>query len=220
MRYNPPPNWPQPPAGWTPPTGWQPDPSWSPPPPGWQLWLEDKPAKHTTRNVILAVLGVLLVIGVIGAVANGTKTPATSSAPTSAAAPAAVTTAAVATTGVPATSAAAPGPTTQAVTSAPAIIGGNDEAKKDVKITACAKDSLGDISAKVLITNHSSKASNYLVTLAFDSPDGKTQLGTGLAAVNDLQPGQKSPQNVASFVTATGKFVCRVSSVTRYASGG
>ncbi|NPC97825.1 helix-hairpin-helix domain-containing protein [Nocardioides sp. zg-DK7169] len=39
MRYNPPPNWPQPPAGWTPPAGWRPDPAWGPAPPGWQLWL-------------------------------------------------------------------------------------------------------------------------------------------------------------------------------------
>lgn len=39
MRYNPPPNWPQPPAGWQPPPGWAPDPAWGPAPPGWQLWI-------------------------------------------------------------------------------------------------------------------------------------------------------------------------------------
>jgi hypothetical protein len=42
-RFNPPPNWPAPPAGWTPPTGWLPDPAWGPPPEGWQLWV-DEPA--------------------------------------------------------------------------------------------------------------------------------------------------------------------------------
>lgn len=41
MRYNPPPTWPQPPAGWQPPPGWVPDPSWGPPPPGWVLWVPD-----------------------------------------------------------------------------------------------------------------------------------------------------------------------------------
>lgn len=41
MRFNPPPNWPQPPAGWTPPPGWEPDPSWPQPPPGWQVWLDE-----------------------------------------------------------------------------------------------------------------------------------------------------------------------------------
>lgn len=42
MRFNPPPSWPQPPAGWTPPPGWQPDLASLPPvPQGWQLWLPD-----------------------------------------------------------------------------------------------------------------------------------------------------------------------------------
>jgi hypothetical protein len=41
MRFNPPPNWPAPPAGWTPPPGWQPDPAWGPAPEGWSLWLDD-----------------------------------------------------------------------------------------------------------------------------------------------------------------------------------
>lgn len=40
-RYNPPPNWPQPPPGWTPPPGWQPDPAWGPPPDGHQFWLHE-----------------------------------------------------------------------------------------------------------------------------------------------------------------------------------
>ncbi|MBR7835817.1 hypothetical protein KDL01_21265, partial [Actinospica durhamensis] len=41
MKFNPPPNWPQPVAGWSPPPGWKPDPSWPKPPPGWQLWIEE-----------------------------------------------------------------------------------------------------------------------------------------------------------------------------------
>jgi len=43
MRFNPPPGWPQPPAGWSPPNGWKPDPSWPVPPIGWQFWLPDGP---------------------------------------------------------------------------------------------------------------------------------------------------------------------------------
>jgi len=42
LRFNPPPGWPPPPAGFVPPPGWQPDPSWPPPPPGWQLWVPDE----------------------------------------------------------------------------------------------------------------------------------------------------------------------------------
>lgn len=44
MKFNPPPNWPQPPSGWTPPRGWNPDPSWPAPPDGWHLWLPDEAA--------------------------------------------------------------------------------------------------------------------------------------------------------------------------------
>lgn len=41
MRYNSPPNWPQPPAGWSPPDGWKPDPAWGPAPDGWRFWLDE-----------------------------------------------------------------------------------------------------------------------------------------------------------------------------------
>lgn len=44
MRFNPPPNWPQPPEGWSPPPGWQPDPSWPQAPFGWPLWVEEDEA--------------------------------------------------------------------------------------------------------------------------------------------------------------------------------
>ncbi|HXT88579.1 MAG TPA: DUF4041 domain-containing protein [Trebonia sp.] len=44
MRFNPPPNWPKPPAGWVPPPGWKPDPAWPSPPEGWSLWLSDDAA--------------------------------------------------------------------------------------------------------------------------------------------------------------------------------
>lgn len=42
MRFNPPPNWPEPPKGWAPPPGWQPDPAWGPAPEGWQLWVKGR----------------------------------------------------------------------------------------------------------------------------------------------------------------------------------
>ncbi len=219
MRYNPPSNWPQPPAGWTPPPGWQPDPAWGPPPPGWQLWADDTPKRHTGRNVLLGVGAVLVLLIGIGAAVGGNsspKTPAgaspsTTVGPTSAPAPSTTTAVAVATTTVP--------PTVTKTT--PAVLGANEDAKKDVKITSCAKDAtLGYVSAGVLITNHSSKPSNYLVTVVFESPDGSTQLGTGIAAANDLQPGQKAPETAAGLDQVTGKFTCRVSAVTRYASAG
>jgi Domain of unknown function (DUF4190)/Septum formation len=41
LRFNPPPDWPQVPAGFAPPPGWQPDPAWPPVPAGWDLWVPD-----------------------------------------------------------------------------------------------------------------------------------------------------------------------------------
>ena len=53
MRYNPPPNWPKPPARWVPPPGWSPDPSWPPAPPGWRLWIEeDAPSPPGTKAAL------------------------------------------------------------------------------------------------------------------------------------------------------------------------
>ena len=49
LRFNPPPNWPRPPAGWMLPAGWKPDPSWPSPPAGWHLWLPDANAGAPTR---------------------------------------------------------------------------------------------------------------------------------------------------------------------------
>ena len=40
-RFNPPPNWPTPPAGWRPPAGWMPDPGWGPAPDDWQYWIQE-----------------------------------------------------------------------------------------------------------------------------------------------------------------------------------
>lgn len=49
LRFNPPPNWPQPPAGWIPPKEWQPDPAWGPAPEGWSLWIEDRPRRFLRK---------------------------------------------------------------------------------------------------------------------------------------------------------------------------
>lgn len=45
-RFNPPPGWPPPPAGWVPLEGWRPDPSWPPAPAGWNFWVfEEAPSQ-------------------------------------------------------------------------------------------------------------------------------------------------------------------------------
>ncbi len=81
-RYNPPPNWPHPPAGWTPPPGWEPDTAWGPPPYGWQLWIEDSPQRGSAYRRHLAValgfmVGVATLLGYVyffSAASEGTST--------------------------------------------------------------------------------------------------------------------------------------------------
>lgn len=92
---------------------------------------------------------------------------------------------------------------------------------EDVKITSCKAGALGGPSATVVVTNHSSKPSNYIIEISFESADGKTQYGTGNAAVNSLNPGQSSAPQTADALTTTpapAGFACRLSQLTRYAA--
>ena len=49
LVFNPPPNWPKPPAGWSPTPTWRPDPAWGPVPEGWQLWIEEPEPEMSRR---------------------------------------------------------------------------------------------------------------------------------------------------------------------------
>ena len=88
----------------------------------------------------------------------------------------------------------------------------------DVTITSCGADDLGQLEAVLRITNNSSKPSNYMINVAFESPDGSEQLDTGFAIVDTLQPGQSTNENAITFTTAPADFKCRITSVDRYAS--
>ena len=91
-------------------------------------------------------------------------------------------------------------------------------AAKDVSIVSCTTHSTsGARTAKVKIVNHSSKTSNYIVTIAFDSADGKIHYHSSLAASN-LAPGEGTEQDAALLKSVSGKFTCKVSAVTRHAS--
>lgn len=52
-RFNVPPNWPPPPAGWVPPSGWMPDPTWGPAPEGWTFWVRDDSAVPKKSHPVL-----------------------------------------------------------------------------------------------------------------------------------------------------------------------
>lgn len=97
--------------------------------------------------------------------------------------------------------------------------GGSHPATADVEISGCAADtSTGWYKASLTVTNHTSKQSNYLITVAFESPDGETQYDTAPAAVQNLQPGQSAQTDATSAKDATAGFTCKVAEVTRLAA--
>ncbi len=91
-------------------------------------------------------------------------------------------------------------------------------------ITKCALSSneFEGPSATLQVLNHSSKSSDYIITVAFDSPDGKTQLDTGDATVSNLAAGQKTSTDAPSLKAElrTKKFVCKIANVTRTSAVG
>ncbi|PBC80098.1 hypothetical protein BX265_5022 [Streptomyces sp. TLI_235] len=104
-----------------------------------------------------------------------------------------------------------------AAAAAPAPAGDGDKTK-DVEITKCSADpTLHWPSAELKITNHSSKASNYMVQVEFLDGSG-TRIGEGMAATSGLAPGQASIQKAQGATDAQGKLSCRVIDVTRYAA--
>lgn len=93
----------------------------------------------------------------------------------------------------------------------------------DVTISSCGTDSfgVGTLAAQLAVTNSSSKRSNYSVEVVFESADGATQYGSGLAFVENVEPNQSttgealSPDSVPA-----AEYKCRLSSVDRNSDVG
>jgi hypothetical protein len=138
-------------------------------PPGYPPPAPYPPPKrpsHKLRSTLLAVVALIGIIAVISAVAGGNKKSATNP----------------------------PGASSSTSPGVSKGIGANN-ASGDVKIGKTTYDAqLSDTSVRVTVTNRSSKRSDYLITLALESSDGKTQLDTADLFVQNLEPGQSSPQ--------------------------
>jgi hypothetical protein len=74
--------------------------------------------------------------------------------------------------------------------------------------------------ATINVRNPTSKPSNYLITVAFESKDGGTQLGTSIAGVNALGSNQSTTEEANSFQEAPDgqDFDCRITRVERFAA--
>lgn len=77
----------------------------------------------------------------------------------------------------------------------------------DVKVTGKGKPDSSGIAAYIplTVTNHSSKRSNYIITLSIESKDGSQQLGQAMVAVNNVAPGASRPGRAMSMDDITTK---------------
>ena len=90
----------------------------------------------------------------------------------------------------------------------------------DVTVKSCTPDAANYMTAEITVKNNSSKRSNYIITVAFESPDGSEQLDTGLAAINGLAAGQTSTETAQTLTEATDVYACKVTDVTRLSAEG
>ena len=97
---------------------------------------------------------------------------------------------------------------------------GSADASGDVSGAVLGQpDTIGFRAVTLTVTNHSSKRSNYIIEMAIESPDGKTQYDTSMAAVNNLEPGQTTtPAAFPITKTVPSDAVVNVKTVTRLAS--
>ncbi|MER5612193.1 FxLYD domain-containing protein [Streptomyces sp. NPDC002215] len=88
----------------------------------------------------------------------------------------------------------------------------------DVKVTGCTVNSSTTWpAADVEIVNHSEEKANYIISVEFVNAEG-TRFGEGMAATNNLAPGQKAVTQAQGLDKTSGKVECKVTDVSRYPS--
>lgn len=162
------------------------------------------PPKKSKAPMFLIGGAVLVALIIIGAALGGGKnnssdtTTATSTAAASA----------------PAASVAAK------ATKAASGLSGYGQHPEDIKVTSCTAGDFGTLTAGLSVTNHSSKASTYAITVSFESADHKTQYGEGADFVSSLAPGQVgNSQALGSGTPPPGSaLMCRLTQAQRTAA--
>lgn len=94
---------------------------------------------------------------------------------------------------------------------------GSKDASADAGEPTCANDS-GMGTGKVPVTNNSSKRSDYSITVAAESADGKTQIETTYASAEAVEPGQSAEAELYFSKELPAGAVCKVKEVQRTAS--
>lgn len=92
------------------------------------------------------------------------------------------------------------------------------KAEDDVKLVKCGTDEFGQFpQAELKVTNHSSKDSNYIVSVEFLDGSG-TRKAEGTAALNNLAPDQTAEEKAVGLSKAPDELKCKITDVQRYAS--
>jgi hypothetical protein len=146
------------------------------PPPVWQPPQPAHKKSHKLRWLFIAIAAFVVLIAIISAASGGSKDSKSGS--NSTAKPASGASAGIS-KGL-----------------------GSSDASADVTLGKPDASNGFSIDVPINVTNHSSKRSDYFVDISLVSADGKTQYDTALAAIQNLDPGQKSTDK-ASFLKLT-----------------
>jgi hypothetical protein len=97
-------------------------------------------------------------------------------------------------------------------------LGSKDASDDIVDIDCGSPDALDFSYAKVTIKNNSSKASDYFVTVVYESADGATRYGDTMIMVNALESGQTITESGLPVSDIPSGAICKVTEVQRTAS--
>lgn len=96
---------------------------------------------------------------------------------------------------------------------------GSKDASADIQSLDCgAPDAIGVTYPKVTVKNNSSKASDYMITIVAESPDGGMKYDETPVFITALQPGQSMTEQGMFTNELPSGAVCKVTAVQRTAS--
>jgi hypothetical protein len=96
---------------------------------------------------------------------------------------------------------------------------GSKDATADVgKPVLDPPDIIGSVYVHVPVTNHSSKRSDYFIDITAESADGKTQIDTTTAFVQNVEPGQSADAKTLFLNDIPAGTQVRITGVQRTAS--
>ena len=95
---------------------------------------------------------------------------------------------------------------------------GSHPPQQDVAVSGCSIDELGFPTATGTIVNHSSKTSDYELSVNFLK--GGVHVSDGADFVNNVAPGQTATWNAGGTDQVSGQITCQMAEVNRIASGG